>query len=325
MTDLRRRTFGPHPTAQDWRAASKADIEQALAAEVVRRSPKLYAGYDADAVKFVRNTMGPTKWDLLLAAEARGLAPKGTYLYPDQRKSQHATKLRATATAVQHGSTGAAYGMAGGRSGNRPKTFPKRLQHGLYTATFEGFDDERFPGDTQTSAHWKITRRGKEVGTMHEGSYGWGRPTSTMRQLVWSGVMPPGESDPRSPEYGIAFDQGPSDSYAQALAKFAKAADRLIEWRQKHSPERAIKPRKKTMPSSHTLGQKSHATKAVNPEYRRKAKVAAQRADNAWLRGGLDEMDAELKWLRRNDADPVIISEFERLYHNQMRRELPAQ
>lgn len=88
MTDLRRRTFGPHPTAQDWRAAPKADIEQALAADVIRRNPRLYAGHDADAVKFVRNTMGPTKWDLLLAAEAHGLAPQGTYLYPGERKRQ---------------------------------------------------------------------------------------------------------------------------------------------------------------------------------------------------------------------------------------------
>jgi len=95
MTDLRRRrAFGPHPTAQDWRAASKADIEQALASEVIRRNPKLYAGYDEDAVKFVRNTMGTTKWDLLLAAQAFGLAPQGTYLYPDERKRSHAIKSR---------------------------------------------------------------------------------------------------------------------------------------------------------------------------------------------------------------------------------------
>lgn len=84
--DLRRRTFGPRASAEDWQAASKADIEQALAADVIRRNPKLYAGYEEDAVKFVRNTMGPTKWDLLLSAESFGLAPQGTYLYPDERK-----------------------------------------------------------------------------------------------------------------------------------------------------------------------------------------------------------------------------------------------
>ena len=62
-----------------------------------------------------------------------------------------------------------------------------------------------------------------------------------------------------------------------------------------------------------------------NPEYLRKTMVAAQLADDAWLRGGIDAMDAELKWLRRNDADPVIIGEFERLYHKQMRQVLPEQ
>jgi hypothetical protein len=36
-------------------------------------------------------------------------------------------------------------------------------------------------------------------------------------------------------------------------------------------------------------------------------------------------MDAELKGLRRNEADPVIIGEFERLYHKQMRQVLPEQ
>lgn len=77
------------------------------------------------------------------------------------------------------------------------------------------------------------------------------------------------------------------------------------------------------------LGRKpkagSHATKQVNPEYLRKTTVAGQLADAAWLRGGINAMDTELKWLRRNDADPVIISEFERLYHKQMRQVLPEQ
>jgi len=64
---------------------------------------------------------------------------------------------------------------------------------------------------------------------------------------------------------------------------------------------------------------------SINPEYLRKTKVAGQLADDAWLRGGLDAMDVELKQLRRNDADPVIISEFERLYHKQMLQVLPEQ
>src|SRR5512143_1659427 len=140
--------------------------------------------------------------------------------------------VRAASEAVQRG--GGEYVMAVDRAGPRPASFPKRLKHGLYTATFKGID-ERFPGDKLGSAHWKITRRGKEVGTMHEGTaYGWGRPTSTMRQLVWAGKIPEGSSDPRSPDYGIAFDQGPADSYEDALEKFARAADKLIEWRHKH-------------------------------------------------------------------------------------------
>ena len=115
------------------------------------------------------------------------------------------------------------------------RKFPKRLRHGDYTATFEGIQNERFLGDPTASARWKITRRGKEVGSMHEGhGYGWGRPTTTLRQLVWGGAMPAGESDSRTSEYGIGFDQGPTDSHAAALAQFARAADRLIAWREKH-------------------------------------------------------------------------------------------
>jgi hypothetical protein len=114
----------------------------------------------------------------------------------------------------------------------REKSLPKRLKHGDYIATFEGITHA---GTAHASAKWKITRRGKEVGTMHEGSaYGWGRPTATTRQIVWGGVIPPGASDPRTLEYGIAFDIGPHDSHKATLAAFARAADRLIAWRKKH-------------------------------------------------------------------------------------------
>lgn len=63
----------------------------------------------------------------------------------------------------------------------------------------------------------------------------------------------------------------------------------------------------------------------VNPEYARKCAVAAALADAAWLRGGLDAMDLELKALRRSDADTVIILEVERMYHNMCKRVLPPQ
>jgi len=65
--------------------------------------------------------------------------------------------------------------------------------------------------------------------------------------------------------------------------------------------------------------------KSINPGYLRKTKIAGQLADDAWLRGGLDAMDEELKKLRRDDADPVIVGEFERLYHKQIRQVLPEQ
>jgi hypothetical protein len=60
----------------------------------------------------------------------------------------------------------------------------------------------------------------------------------------------------------------------------------------------------------------------MNQEYTRKVQVAAHMADEAWLRGGLDGMAAELQWLRGNDADPVIIAEVHRLYHQQCKRVL---
>jgi hypothetical protein len=110
----------------------------------------------------------------------------------------------------------------------RQEALPKHLKHGNYIATFEKIQDA---GTPHASAKWKITRRGKEVGTMHEGSeYGWGHPTTTMHQLASKGLQP---------EYDIPFDQGPSGSHAQALAKFARAADRLISWRRSVKGRRA--------------------------------------------------------------------------------------
>lgn len=61
----------------------------------------------------------------------------------------------------------------------------------------------------------------------------------------------------------------------------------------------------------------------TNPAYTRKINVAAEIADSAWLRGGLDAVQDELRSLRRTDADPVVIAEVERLYHKQCLRVLP--
>ena len=61
---------------------------------------------------------------------------------------------------------------------------------------------------------------------------------------------------------------------------------------------------------------------AVKPntwqEYIRKTQVAAQIADESYSKGGLDGLHEELTFLRRMDADPLILAEVERLYHQQL-------
>ena len=70
---------------------------------------------------------------------------------------------------------------------------------------------------------------------MHEGwGYGWGRPTISTDKLTWAGPLPPGTSDPKSPYYGWAFNLGPASSNKEAMQRFAKHADRLINWRKKY-------------------------------------------------------------------------------------------
>lgn len=54
--------------------ASKSELETVLANHRVRMYPSLYAGHYEDALFFVRHHLGPTKADLLLAIEVRGLA-----------------------------------------------------------------------------------------------------------------------------------------------------------------------------------------------------------------------------------------------------------
>jgi hypothetical protein len=113
-----------------------------------------------------------------------------------------------------------------------PTSFPKSLRHGGYTATFQGI---RNPGTAHASAVWEIKHGRQIVGEMFDGSsYGWGRPHISTRKLTWAGPLPSGTSDPRSPHYGWSFDLGPFDSYKEAMERFAKHADRLINWRKKH-------------------------------------------------------------------------------------------
>lgn len=75
---------------------------------------------------------------------------------------------------------------------------------------------------------WSITRNGVEVGTMFQGA-AYGRFLCSMR----SGRLPEGASDTRSEHFGIHFDTGPHDTREEALAAFARNADRLIAWREK--------------------------------------------------------------------------------------------
>lgn len=69
---------------------------------------------------------------------------------------------------------------------------------------------------------------------------------------------------------------------------------------------------------------KSIEVVSLNAEYVRKTKVAARMAESAYSNNrGLEGMHAELAFLRRSDADPVVIAEFERLYHNQIKLVTP--
>ena len=63
----------------------------------------------------------------------------------------------------------------------------------------------------------------------------------------------------------------------------------------------------------------------INPEYARKITIAGEMADDAYVAGGLDTMRDELRSLRRLASAPVIVGEFERLYHRQCIRVLPKQ
>jgi hypothetical protein len=69
----------------------------------------------------------------------------------------------------------------------------------------------------------------------------------------------------------------------------------------------------------------NNAAKTIPAEYSRKIAVASDLADRAWLRGGLDALQEELASLRRLEADDLIASEVERLYHAQCMRALPEQ
>lgn len=99
---------------------------------------------------------------------------------------------------------------------------------GEYVATTER--EERTPWGILTV--WAIARDGVKVGTMAQGTAGYGaRVTCSMKDLVWSGKMPERSWDTKSPEYGLCFDTGPHDTREATLEAFGQRADRLIAWR----------------------------------------------------------------------------------------------
>lgn len=106
---------------------------------------------------------------------------------------------------------------------------PAIVCEGEYTAVL--VKDEEGPWGWEST--WEIRcREGHVVGKMFQGGGSYGeQPRCSLTKLVWSGQIPPGASDPKSPNYGICFDIGPQDTREQALQAFAKAADRLIAWR----------------------------------------------------------------------------------------------
>ena len=57
------------------KSLSKAELMMILTDHVLDTYPDLYKGYEADAAKFVKNTMGKTRKDLLLSAQVKGLVP----------------------------------------------------------------------------------------------------------------------------------------------------------------------------------------------------------------------------------------------------------
>lgn len=54
---------------------TKAELATMLADDVVAQNPALYAGHWDDALYFVKHHLGPTRRDLMRAAQVRGLVP----------------------------------------------------------------------------------------------------------------------------------------------------------------------------------------------------------------------------------------------------------
>lgn len=112
-----------------------------------------------------------------------------------------------------------------------PKPHPARARHGEYVAVFTGIE-ARFAKDPLATACWDV-RRGSDgavVGRIYVGG-SYPEPHFNLSKLVNAGPYPEGVDDPKSEHYGMCFDGSPVPTIAEALAEFAKRADRLTAWR----------------------------------------------------------------------------------------------
>lgn len=107
----------------------------------------------------------------------------------------------------------------------KPKRFPKTIRLGRYIARLDPSLGE---------ACWRVTRNGAPVGKLHDGLYGWGRPSFTINELRWDGDALP---QVLQPEARLFYDGGPAqepaETYKDALARMAAHVERAIEWRVK--------------------------------------------------------------------------------------------
>lgn len=118
---------------------------------------------------------------------------------------------------------------------SRPFTVVLNAEGALFSGAKRTMRHEFTSGEyvaTRDDAAWTITRQGVKVGKMFYGGAYPGKYRCSLTDLVWSGPLPDGCNSHRSEHYGIAFDVGPHDSGEEALAEFARRADRLIAWRE---------------------------------------------------------------------------------------------
>ena len=101
-------------------------------------------------------------------------------------------------------------------------SLPARLKVGRFTAR---------RADDSSCYCWEIRRGDKKVGALFRHKRPEDRFGFSLSALVWSGALPPGVSDPRTPYYGWHFDGLGFDSARQAFQSFARSAERLIAWR----------------------------------------------------------------------------------------------